>query len=183
MTLSSLLVTVGSTLFPALTNTILSPPLLAKLSSLGIKQLIVQYGRADLPPDLGIGVDSKGSGIKYIDGMVVQVMRFSEKFEELVKKSDAVISHAGSGSILTTLRRNPPIPLLVVPNETLMDNHQAELADEMSKQGYLMVSRVEELEEKLSTFLEDKRTEAMKPFPEMDGTRFRGIVDEMMGFA
>ncbi|KAK8869512.1 hypothetical protein IAR55_000078 [Kwoniella newhampshirensis] len=178
----TLLVTVGSTLFPSLTNEILSPPLLAKLSSLGIQRLIVQYGCADLPSDLGIEVDGAGNGTGLIRGMQVEVMRFSERFEDLVRRSEAVISHGGSGSILTTLRRRPAVPLLVVPNESLMDNHQAELADEMGEQGYLMVSRVEELEQKLPMFLSEEWTKGIKPFPEMDGTRFRGIMDEMMGF-
>ncbi len=47
----------------------------------------------------------------------------------------------GSGSILTVLRA--PRPLLVVPNTSLMDNHQAELADALGREGYLNVSTVE----------------------------------------
>ena len=86
-------------------------------------------------------------------------MRFTDDFEGLVRSVDAVISHAGmcltrkmvstrwtdwgpgSGSILTILRT--PKPLLVVPNTSLMDNHQAELADALGKDGYLAVSTVE----------------------------------------
>ena len=44
----TLLVTVGSTLFPALTNHILSPTILSLLPQLGVGRLVVQYGRADL---------------------------------------------------------------------------------------------------------------------------------------
>jgi beta-1,4-N-acetylglucosaminyltransferase len=36
-----------------------------------------------------------------------------------------------------------PKPLLVVPNSSLMDNHQAELADAMEQGGYLTTSTVE----------------------------------------
>lgn len=46
---------------------------------------------------------------------------------------------SGSGSILTALRMSKP--LLVVPNETLMDNHQVELADALEKEGYLVTCK------------------------------------------
>ncbi|KAK8906095.1 hypothetical protein QC760_005989 [Botrytis cinerea] len=46
-----------------------------------------------------------------------------------------VISHAGSGTILDALRIG--VPLIVVPNTSLLDNHQVELADELERQGYV----------------------------------------------
>jgi beta-1,4-N-acetylglucosaminyltransferase len=49
----------------------------------------------------------------------------------------------GAGSILTVLRSDPPKPLLVIPNTELMDNHQAELADALGREGYLLVSTPE----------------------------------------
>ena len=49
-----------------------------------------------------------------------------------------MISHAGAGSILETLRVVPVAPkLLVVVNELLMDNHQLELAEELARGSYL----------------------------------------------
>ncbi|KAH7025933.1 uncharacterized protein B0I36DRAFT_365573 [Microdochium trichocladiopsis] len=56
-----------------------------------------------------------------------------------------IISHAGSGSIMDALRYNAK--LIAVPNESLMDNHQAELADEMQTQGFLVSARVGHLAE------------------------------------
>lgn len=47
---------------------------------------------------------------------------------------------SGSGSILEALRIG--VPLVVVPNPALQDNHQEELAKELSKQGYVVASKV-----------------------------------------
>jgi beta-1,4-N-acetylglucosaminyltransferase len=97
------------------------------------------------------------------------VFRFTSDFEGMVGHSHVVVGHAGkslcnsgwsmeamvmegrekglidvgSGSILTVLRHRPMIPLIVVPNTSLMDNHQAELADALVDEGYLSVSTVE----------------------------------------
>jgi beta-1,4-N-acetylglucosaminyltransferase len=44
----------------------------------------------------------------------------------------------GSGTILEVLRMG--IPLIVVPNPSLQDNHQEELARQLQKQGYVVAS-------------------------------------------
>ncbi|KAL0254226.1 UDP-N-acetylglucosamine transferase subunit ALG13 [Cryptococcus tetragattii IND107] len=198
----TLLVTVGSTLFPSLTSHILLPAFLSLLQSLGVQRLVVQYGRAELELEnnvkrtlsvnsqgVGRGVWSDSDGDRDGDdaqdkketGMVVEVMRFTSDFEGLVKNSDAVISHAGSGSILTVLRQAPPIPLLIVPNRSLMDDHQSELADELYKDGYVMVSSVEDLQDKVQPFLKIWPSQA-KLFPQMRKEVFRGVVDDLMGY-
>ncbi|OWZ72447.1 UDP-N-acetylglucosamine transferase subunit ALG13 [Cryptococcus neoformans] len=194
----TLLATVGSTLFPSLTSHVLLPTFLSLLQSLGVQRLVVQYGRAELklqdnvkqtlsinPQGYGRGVwsdnDGGGDGDRKQNGMVVEVMRFTNDFEGLVGNSDAVISHAGSGSILTVLRRAPPIPLLVVPNRSLMDDHQSELADALYKDGYVMVASVEDLEEKVRPFLKIWPSQA-KLFPGMQKEIFRDIVDDLMGY-
>lgn len=47
----------------------------------------------------------------------------------------------GSGSILDAMRIS--IPLIVVPNPTLLDNHQVELAEELAAQGYVVHGHLE----------------------------------------
>ena len=90
----SLLVTVGSTLFPKLTDAILSGPILEKLAG-RISTLRVQLGSATPPSELRTILDdfdgSKGS----YRGMRVEIMDYTTDFEGLVKSSDMVISHAG----------------------------------------------------------------------------------------
>jgi beta-1,4-N-acetylglucosaminyltransferase len=103
MTGKTLLVTVGSTLFGALTDLILSTNILFRLPSLGVSKLVVQYGSADLPTHTSknLEVDAAGAG-SFIcttyngDGEVaVQVMRYTKDFAGLVGSADAIISHAG----------------------------------------------------------------------------------------
>ncbi|ORX33863.1 glycosyltransferase family 28 C-terminal domain-domain-containing protein [Kockovaella imperatae] len=183
----TLLVTVGSTLFPELTNCILSSAILSILPSLGIKLVNVQYGKADLLAHEEIEdleIDAQGSGeFTWTDyngaGQVnVHVFRYTNDLSKLIKESDAVISHAGSGSILEVIRSKP---LLVVPNSSLMDNHQAQLADALGDQGYLISSTVEQLDSKLALLVKSIK-QPLKPFPALDKARFPVIVDQTMGF-
>ena len=52
-----------------------------------------------------------------------------------------VISHAGSGSILAALRI--AVPIIVVPNPDLLNNHQVELAEALAAQGYVVHGHLE----------------------------------------
>ncbi|KAK4686399.1 hypothetical protein P7C73_g3725, partial [Tremellales sp. Uapishka_1] len=167
----TLLVTVGSTLFPALTDAVLSPAVLAALPKLGVKRLVVQYGHGDLPP------------YTQNDGLEVETMRFTNEYDQLVSESHVVISHAGAGSILSVLRKRPRIRLIVVPNTSLMDNHQAELADVLGDEGFLTVAAVDRLEDALKATLRDDFFETHKEFPLVDQTNFPRIVDGLMGYA
>ena len=54
----------------------------------------------------------------------------------LIMRSMDLIRTAGSGSILDALRIG--VPLIVVPNSELLDNHQMELAEALEAQGYVV---------------------------------------------
>lgn len=56
-------------------------------------------------------------------------------------KTGVVISHAGSGTILDALRTG--VPLVVVPNSELLDNHQVELAEALAEQEYVVHGKLE----------------------------------------
>jgi beta-1,4-N-acetylglucosaminyltransferase len=61
------------------------------------------------------------------------------------KSDGVVICHAGAGTILDCLRLD--IPTIVVPNTSLLDNHQDELARELERQGYVTRGSVESVDE------------------------------------
>ncbi|KAF5559464.1 beta-1 4-n-acetylglucosaminyltransferase [Fusarium phyllophilum] len=58
-----------------------------------------------------------------------------------------VISHAGTGTILDAWKMG--LPLIVVPNIRLLNDHQTEMAKHLSKEGYAIMSSgsAEDLEE------------------------------------
>jgi len=104
----SLLVTVGSTLFPSFTDTILSTRTLSVLAD-RISVLRVQLGNAPIPQHLGGTIshyETDGDGFKgEFKGMRIEIMRFTADFDGLVNSSDLVISHAGT-SVLIYLDTN-----------------------------------------------------------------------------
>ncbi|RXK35469.1 hypothetical protein M231_07281 [Tremella mesenterica] len=207
-----LFVTVGSTLFPALTNLILSSNILSFLSQ-SMTELVVQYGQGD--PDcsnltkvhqslsvrsldtegqseriMKTGLSKKSEGMEKVgkengeeeyeyEGMRIKMFRYTNEFSEMIKESDYVVSHAGSGSILSVLRSRKP--LLVIPNQTLMDDHQSELAYELSKHGYLLVTSVDNLLQGLERLL-NLSPNTLEPFPEQDRTAFKNILDDTAGY-
>jgi beta-1,4-N-acetylglucosaminyltransferase len=54
----------------------------------------------------------------------------------IIANSSLIISHCGAGSTFEALSFG--VPLLVVPNAMLMDNHQAELANQLEREGFLV---------------------------------------------
>ncbi|EIW66348.1 hypothetical protein TREMEDRAFT_35288 [Tremella mesenterica DSM 1558] len=167
-----LFVTVGSTLFPALTNLILSSNILSFLSQ-SMTELVVQYGQGD--PDCSNLTKVHQS----LSVNSIRLFRYTNEFSQMIKESDFVVSHAGSGSILSVLRSRKP--LLVIPNQTLMDDHQSELAHELSKHGYLLVTSVDNLLQGLERLL-NLSPNTLEPFPEQDRTAFKNILDDTAGY-
>lgn len=88
-----------------------------------------------------------------------------------------VISHAGAGSCIDVLTRGKP--LLVVINETLMANHQMELAEQLSRDNYLVYTTVDQLAETLKAFDVAK----LKKYDKGNVDKFIDYLDDAMGFS
>ena len=146
-----MLVTVGSTRFDALVQTALSPPVLRVLRRRNYCKLIVQCGNSDF--------DLKDSTplTLHDEGVDIEVWTFKASLLDDYRRADLVISHAGmsfdpvpwnlthdtrlgSGTILDVLRLGKP--LIVVPNTTLLDDHQQQLASSLARMGHLVSSTV-----------------------------------------
>ncbi|KAF8162894.1 glycosyltransferase family 1 protein [Crassisporium funariophilum] len=167
-------VTVGSTKFDSLIQAVFAEEVLLSLSRQGYTNLVVQCGNSTF--DLASTIKDGGSHHLRNAGVDIEFWKFKPSLQEEYEKADLVISHAGSGTILDVLRMGKP--MIVVPNPTLLDNHQEELSSALKELGHLKASTVENLPRTIDEF----DASNIKPFPPFDGSRFARIVDEAMGF-
>ncbi|OCH94976.1 glycosyl transferase [Obba rivulosa] len=167
-------VTVGSTRFDALVHRVLDNDVRAALRARGYSTLVVQCGNSDF--DARSFTQEGDIWRRTEDDMTIQVWRFKPSLQEEYERADLIISHAGSGTILDVLRLGKP--LIVVPNETLLDNHQEELANALEGLGHLRASTISDLPQAIRTLESTK----LMPFPPFNGSRFRELLDEEMGF-
>ena len=95
----------------------------------------------------------------------------------------------GSGSVLEALHLGKV--LVVVPNTSLMDNHQVEVANALSDEGYLLQSTpkygvlavftdVRNLSEVLGRLKDEPE---LRPFPASGNKGFARILDKELGLA
>lgn len=125
----SIFVTVGSTSFDDLSLAVLDPDLLRCLADLSYTHLTLQHGRLSiLLPDAS----------SFASDLTVAKFDYSADILKEIEHADLVISHAGAGTVLEVLKWHKR--LIVVANETLMDNHQLELAKKLVKEGYCLSS-------------------------------------------
>jgi len=168
-------VTVGSTRFDALVTRVLSEEVVEVLKENGVTTLIVQAGNStfDHPP----GFEQDDEVLRgQIHGLSVEVWTYKPSLKEEYERAALVIGHAGSGTILEVLRLGRR--MVAVPNETLLHNHQAELAEALDLQGYLSASSIVDLPTAITTAM----GKTFSRFPDYDGSKFSSIIDREMGF-
>jgi beta-1,4-N-acetylglucosaminyltransferase len=181
---STVLVTVGTTKFDALTRAADSMSLARLLASQGYTKLVLQVGgcRNFLPSAL-VGEAEEfqqvelfsleqgtEEGAKDPMSFCVEWFRYMPNLADIIEESGLVISHAGAGSIFESLRARKR--LVAVPNPDLMDNHQTDLCNHLKAQGFLEVSDVNSLEDACARIEDLARTNQLKAYVSDDG---RGI--------
>ncbi len=107
---------------------------------------------------------------------VSSFFRFAPDLGSYVRDAALVISHAGAGSVFEALRAHKP--LLVVVNEALMDNHQAELAHALAQEGHLAYCAPQQL---LAAF-EALRPEQLRPYAPASAAPLARAIDTLCGF-
>ncbi|KRZ14031.1 UDP-N-acetylglucosamine transferase subunit ALG13 -like protein [Trichinella zimbabwensis] len=126
---------------------------LSALKSIGVGEIRLQIGR---------GRHESVSDLQ-ITELSIDFYRYKNSLAEDLKWADLVISHAGAASCLEALELEKP--LLVVVNDSLLDNHQVELADRLAKEGVLHYCTVSSLADTVRLFpsLNRKRWKAGDP--------------------
>ncbi|KPA83031.1 putative Glycosyltransferase family 28 protein [Leptomonas pyrrhocoris] len=155
------LVTVGSTRFTALVETMVQPTLCAALKKhFRLSTLYVQYGTAALSMPAGAtamratlqdGEAPLSSPVQQwiCGGLRVEAFPYRPHLDALIRTATLVVTHAGAGTILEGLQACRP--LVVVPNRQLMSDHQLELADGLAAGRFLFSLPVTQLAEQLPT--------------------------------
>ncbi|CAH8487553.1 unnamed protein product [Schistosoma turkestanicum] len=122
-------VTVGTTSFDELINEVNKPEFHKGLSRLGYKDLIIQYGNGSVIPHVPENICTENTGNLSSDSSLrIKAFRYKDSLVDDFQSASLVISHGGAGTCIQALTPCGSHRLIVVINNTLMDNHQEELA-------------------------------------------------------
>lgn len=133
------LVTVGTTEFGELVAAVCHPEFLQFLSSRGFASLTLQIGRGSPPrfPNRAISnFANEGDELHFsVAGLRdLHVLRYLSDLPQKIKNFDLVITHCGAGTLVEALRAGCRVVACV--NETLLYNHQRELAEELQSNDH-----------------------------------------------
>ena len=156
-------VTVGTTEFDKLIDTLSDSAIVDTLVGLGYSHMTMQIGRGIVEP-MQINHDK----------FTVDFFRYKNTIVEDINAADLVISHAGAGSCLEVLSAQKP--LIIVINEDLMSNHQVELAQKLFSEGYLLYCTCKTL----LTLLSSMNLFVLKPFEASCTPVFAAFMDTAM---
>ncbi|KAI9758916.1 MAG: hypothetical protein M4579_002727 [Chaenotheca gracillima] len=186
-------ITIGATAgFDDLISASLDSSFLKALKDANYTDLLIQYGSegrklfekfaSSLEADASKSAGLNLRGFDFNKKGLGQEMRAAKGGNGCVE--GVVVSHAGSGSILDALRIG--VPLIVVPNPKLLDNHQVELADELASQGYVVRGDLTDLPKAIQ--VSESLRHQQKPWPpvsqgpDVSDKGLKDVMEEEMGF-
>ena len=162
---NNVFVTVGTTSFDALVEAMDSEEVVQTLIERGYDSLTIQRGRGVYVPKHIVSTTSttrRSTSFAQKDSpssrssatprrfFKVQVVEFLPSLDGALQEAALVISHAGAGSVFESLSLGKPT--LVVVSESLMDNHQVELAETLAASGHVAWTKPGELLQALNAF-------------------------------
>ena len=158
------LVTVGTTSFDALMSVL--DELLQVLKEQGFTHVSVQYGRGGAPPLP-----------QPVPGLTVDAFGLKPTLKDEVAAADLVVCHGGLGSLMEALSARKRV--LCVVNESLMGNHQLEIAEQMDDVGCHVFRCVP------ATLAQTLRTadwSTRVPLPKARPEAYVDMLDKLFGF-
>lgn len=135
-------VTVGTTCFNDLIREVNKPLFRETLIKYGYKKLFIQYGNGSIPPE------------EFVDTSVplnIITFSFHENLDSIFSQCSLIICHGGAGTCMEALTPPGKRKLIIVINESLMNNHQEELASTLYEGKHAFVTRPPNLVEFLTT--------------------------------
>ncbi|KAM9740857.1 UDP-N-acetylglucosamine transferase subunit ALG13 [Menidia menidia] len=162
--MKTVFVTVGTTSFDELIESVTSCEAAQELKARGYQRLVLQVGRGSLLP----AADA-------CPQLRLEAFRFKDSIAEDMRQADLVISHAGAGSCLEALGAGKP--LLVVVNDRLMDNHQLDLARQLHQDHHLLYCTCSTLTDTLRSM----DLSALQPLPPGQPKNFASFLDKALG--
>lgn len=126
-------VTVGTTKFEKLIEAIDTVEVLSELKNSNVTHINCQIGHGQYEPFMKCGRGPMYEEV--INGLTLSFFRHKPSISLDLEQADIIIGHAGVGTIIEAVRANKPV--LVVVNADLMDNHQLEVAEAMSNNGFV----------------------------------------------
>ena len=156
MSEKQILITVGTTKFENLIKNIDKDEFYETIIKHNFKKLIIQKGTGEYIPK---------QYEKYTNKIDIQICTILNNFENIIKQSDLIISHAGAGILLESLKNKRNV--IVCVNDTLMDNHQIELASSLHNEGYVHYCKdLSKITEETNQILSDPSK--IKEYPEFN---------------
>lgn len=166
-----ILITVGTTKFEKLIQAIDEESFYNFFDNLKFDKLIIQKGHGEYIPN-------KFKNLK-LENLKVEVHNLLNNFENVIKESEYVISHAGAGIILESLKNKKKV--FVVVNDTLMDNHQTELAEALCKDDYVFyVKKAEDVVEQVKNTISNISSQSWQAYPDFSCDAIPNVIYEML---
>lgn len=186
-------VTVGTTEFETLIQVLDCDTFYNALLEKGFVRLLMQIGRGKYIPTCGGEADADASSWSHKwqsknvasgqnKSLQIEVCRYRSSLSDDLRAADLVVSHCGAGTCMETLEARRAL-LVVVINETLMHNHQVELADQLAADGYCVATRCDHLLALLSSDIDfsERRIgkKQLQPFSPGEPVRFARFLDAL----
>lgn len=167
--MKQILVTVGTTKFEDLIRNVDTEEFYKFLDDNNFTKLIVQKGRGEYTIKNHTNCTFKN--------LIVEQYELMPNFENVIKSCDYVISHAGAGIILESLKNKKH--LIVVVNTTLMDNHQVELAEALEADNYVhYIKNPKEIYQEMKKMVEEDKK--LTEYPDFNLDVIPNIIYEML---